>query len=37
MKYKNVNLQGKYGAENCITLLKIILDPVENYKHKYIK
>lgn len=33
MKDKNVNLQGKHGAKNCITLLQIRLDIAENDRH----
>lgn len=33
MKEKNTILQGKCGAENCITLLQMRLDLIENYRH----
>lgn len=33
MKDKNKILQGKYGAENCVTLLQMRLELIENYRH----
>lgn len=33
MKDKNINLQGKHGAENYVAVLQIKWDLVENERH----